>query len=73
MDGICSYLPSSSANDALRASALLAAPRVLQALIAAIGDYFTYRLAITIYGPSQPAALTAVSFCNTSISFMYTF
>ncbi|KAH8171964.1 alg9-like mannosyltransferase family protein [Sarocladium implicatum] len=60
VDGLCSIFSHSKANDTLRASALLAAPRVLQAVIAAVGDYFTYRLAATIYGPSQPAALTAL-------------
>lgn len=57
---ICDFFPA-SVNDSLRVSALLAAPRVLQAFIAAVGDYFTYRLASQIYGSSHPAALATVS------------
>ncbi|KAK0386230.1 hypothetical protein NLU13_6067 [Sarocladium strictum] len=56
---LCDLLPP-SAYDSLRANALIAAPRVLQAFIAAVGDHFTYRLASQIYGPSTSASLAAI-------------
>ncbi|PHH71493.1 hypothetical protein CDD82_6483 [Ophiocordyceps australis] len=46
---------------ASRTTALLAAPRILQAVIAALGDVFTGKLAALIYGFHSPAALTALT------------
>lgn len=43
----------------VRSQLLLAAPKILQAPIAALGDYYTYKLAAQIYGPdSYPAWAT---------------
>jgi GPI mannosyltransferase 3 len=57
-----------------RAQLLLAAPKVLQAVIAALGDYYTWKLAERIYGirslaPAATLVLTVASpwqwFCST--------
>lgn len=57
-----------------RAQLLLAAPKTLQAVIAALGDYYTWRLAEAIYGirslaPAAALVLTVASpwqwFCST--------
>ena len=59
---------------ASKAYTLLAAPKTLQAVIAAIGDYYTWKLAKHIHGPGSPPtwaalALTVASpwnwFCST--------
>lgn len=59
---------------ATRADVLLAAPKTLQAVIAAVGDYYTWKLAKHIHGAGSPSAwaalaLTVVSpwqwFCST--------
>lgn len=49
-----------------RAQLLLAAPKVLQAVIAAIGDYYTWRLAEVTYGIRSlaPAAALVVTVAN---------
>ncbi|KAI9884583.1 MAG: ornithine aminotransferase [Watsoniomyces obsoletus] len=61
-------------SPASRANLLIAAPKVLQAHVAAAGDYFTWRLACQIYGrdhliPKIALALTVCSpwqwFCST--------
>lgn len=56
-----------------RAALVLAAPKVLQALVAALGDYYTYKLAQQIYGKSSYPAwctvwLTACSPWNWFVS-----
>ncbi|PHH60162.1 hypothetical protein CDD81_2080 [Ophiocordyceps australis] len=43
-----------------RTTALMAAPRLLQAVIAALGDVYTAKLAALIYGSHSAAALTAL-------------
>jgi phosphatidylinositol glycan class B len=51
-----------SASPQVSAQALLAAPKLLQALIAAAGDFYTWRLAERIHGsPQRGYAWTAVS------------
>jgi GPI mannosyltransferase 3 len=45
-----------------RSSVLIAAPKCAQAVFAALGDWFTWRLAGQIYGHESTAALAAVSF-----------
>ncbi|KAF4977342.1 hypothetical protein FZEAL_6114 [Fusarium zealandicum] len=37
----------------LRAAILVASPRSLQAVIAALGDWYTWQLAVSIYGPNS--------------------
>lgn len=48
------------ATPGFRAQALIASPKVLQACIAAAGDFFTWRLSRQVYGPDQPASLAAL-------------
>ncbi|KAK4549845.1 hypothetical protein LTR36_005146 [Oleoguttula mirabilis] len=48
------------ATPGMRAEVLIAAPKVLQACIAAVGDFFTWRLARKVYGLAQPASLAAL-------------
>jgi GPI mannosyltransferase 3 len=43
-----------------RATILIVIPKILQGIFAAIGDYFTWRLAERIYGPDHSYAWTAV-------------
>ncbi|KAF2759622.1 hypothetical protein EJ05DRAFT_474701 [Pseudovirgaria hyperparasitica] len=45
---------------AFRAELLLAAPKLLQALIAAIGDFYTWQLANTVYGFQTSVSTTAL-------------
>jgi GPI mannosyltransferase 3 len=45
------------------AEVLLAAPKVTQAIIAAIGDYYTFKLAERIYGKGSNVSYTAVRSC----------
>ncbi|KAK3109657.1 glycosylphosphatidylinositol anchor biosynthesis, partial [Teratosphaeriaceae sp. CCFEE 6253] len=54
LSSLLHVLPSS------RATILLAAPKVLQAVIAAAGDHFTWLLAVVIYGPKSQASLAAL-------------
>jgi GPI mannosyltransferase 3 len=44
----------------LRAEVLLVAPKIVQALIAATGDYYTWKLAQTTYGTGSVAAAAAL-------------
>ncbi|KAM5345397.1 hypothetical protein ACJ41O_011259 [Fusarium nematophilum] len=44
----------------LRAAILVAAPRALQAVIAALGDWFTWQLAVSIYGPNSNVSFFAL-------------
>lgn len=39
---------------------LLAAPKILQAGLAALGDFFTWKIAIYIYGPQSTASLSTL-------------
>lgn len=45
----------------LRASVLVAAPGFLQAGIAALGDWFTWQLAVVIFGPNSNVSFFTVS------------
>lgn len=47
-------------STALRSSMLLAAPAVLQGFIAALGDWFTYKLASRVYGQESLNAKVTV-------------
>ncbi|RGP70804.1 gpi mannosyltransferase 3 [Fusarium sporotrichioides] len=44
----------------LRASILVAAPQVLQAIIAGLGDWFTWQLAVSIYGANSNVSFFAL-------------
>ncbi|KIW72412.1 hypothetical protein PV04_00608 [Phialophora macrospora] len=44
-----------------RAEVLLTAPKVLQAFFAALSDFFTWKLASSIYGDQSPASLSALA------------
>jgi phosphatidylinositol glycan class B len=44
-----------------RAELLLAAPKILQAFLAALSDFYTWRLASSIYGVESPASLSALA------------
>jgi phosphatidylinositol glycan class B len=46
----------------LRASILVAAPQALQAVIAGLGDWYTWQLAVSIYGANSNVSFFAVSF-----------
>lgn len=43
-------------SPSIRADILLAAPKIIQACIAALGDYYTYKLAKHVYGKESQAA-----------------
>src|SRR5271155_1764793 len=47
-------------HSTVRADLLLAGPKILQALIAALGDYYTWKLGERIYGRGSVAAWTAL-------------
>ncbi|KAK5110751.1 hypothetical protein LTR62_005628 [Meristemomyces frigidus] len=70
-DGLSKLLPESPDRRALM---LIAAPKIAQTVIAAVGDFFTWRLGCEVYGPKHLAAyatlaLTAFSpwqfYCST--------
>ena len=52
-----------------RADILIAAPKTAQAVIAAIGDYYTWKLARKIYGNTSLEAWGAVRTTNRSRVF----
>ena len=52
-----------------RADVLIAAPKVLQAVFAALGDYFTWRLAGKVYGAASNEAWAAVRSIQDRTSF----
>ncbi|CAM1502969.1 Fc.00g077450.m01.CDS01 [Cosmosporella sp. VM-42] len=54
---ISSFLPK---GHILRASILLGAPRTLQAVIAALGDWYTWQLAVGIYGANSNVSFFAL-------------
>lgn len=49
-----------------RAEILVAAPKITQAVVAALGDYYTWQLAERTYGVGSNEAWAAV--CNTRLS-----
>ena len=48
---------------ATRAELLIAGPKTVQAVIAAIGDFYTWKLATRVYGKDSRAAWTTVCGC----------
>ena len=57
-DRLSAVLPPGSA---IRSAIVIAAPRVLQALIAALGDWYTWHLAVQVYESDRNASFFAVS------------
>ncbi|KAJ2964524.1 hypothetical protein NQ176_g10791 [Zarea fungicola] len=53
VDHTARFLEPLGFSTALRSSMLIAAPAILQGLIAALGDWYTFKLASCIYGPSS--------------------
>ncbi len=51
-----------------RAELLIAVPKVLQAVIAAYGDYYTWKMAEQVYGRESPTAWAAVCSRNHIVS-----
>ena len=48
----------------VKAKWLLMAPKVMQTVFAALSDWYTWRLAEKLYGPSSAAAWSVVSPCS---------
>lgn len=48
----------------LRAAILVAAPKALQAVIAGLGDWYTWQLAVSIYGANCNVSFFAVSYIS---------
>ncbi|KAL6414714.1 hypothetical protein AUP68_01246 [Ilyonectria robusta] len=55
-DALSSLLPTGSI---LRASIIIAAPLTVQTVIAALSDWFTWQLAVSIYGPNSNVSFFA--------------
>jgi GPI mannosyltransferase 3 len=66
-DAACKLLPVFAS---FRVTALLAAPRILQALLAALGDWYTWQLATKIYPENANVSMFAVSRPPVSHMFM---
>ncbi|KAH8686851.1 family 22 glycosyltransferase [Ilyonectria robusta] len=56
-DALSSLLPTGSI---LRASIIIAAPLTVQTVIAALSDWFTWQLAVSIYGPNSNVSFFAL-------------
>ncbi|GJN80521.1 glycosylphosphatidylinositol anchor biosynthesis [Purpureocillium lilacinum] len=56
-DKLSSLIP---AGNVFRTFVVMAAPKTLQAVIAALGDWYAWRLAVTIYGPGSLASFFAL-------------
>ncbi|RDA83730.1 hypothetical protein CP532_0221 [Ophiocordyceps camponoti-leonardi (nom. inval.)] len=56
-DVLSSWLPI---GVTLRAAAIMAAPKLLQAIFAALGDWYTWKLAVSIYGPDSNSSLSVL-------------
>lgn len=52
-------------GNAIRSAIVIAAPRILQAFIAALGDWYTWHLAANVYGSDSNVSFFAVSFTFT--------
>lgn len=50
------------ASPATRAELLIAAPKTAQAVVAAIGDFYTWKLAVRVYGEDSRGAWTTVCY-----------
>lgn len=53
-------------GNAIRSAAVIVSPRILQAFIAALGDWYTWHLASTVYGSDSNASFFAVSLPSSS-------
>lgn len=62
-DKLSGLLP---AGNVLRTAVVMGAPKVLQAVIAGLGDWYTWQLAVNIYGSDSNASFFAV--CLSSLS-----
>lgn len=53
----------------LRSAVVVGSPKVLQAMIASLGDWYTWQLAVNIFGPDSNASFFAVRLhgCHMSI------
>lgn len=56
-------------GNALRSAAVIVSPRILQAIIAALGDWYTWHLASNVYGSDSNASFFAVSLAPSSPPF----
>lgn len=52
-------------GNVIRSTIIIAAPRILQAFIAALGDWYTWHLAANVYGSDSNVSFFAVSFTFT--------
>ncbi|KAF4507478.1 hypothetical protein G6O67_003970 [Ophiocordyceps sinensis] len=65
-DKLSCWLP---AGHALRTAVVMAAPKVLQALLAALGDWYAWQLAADVYGPDVDHAMFArASLCLAALA-----
>lgn len=48
-------------GNAIRSAAVIVSPRILQTIIAALGDWYTWHLASNVYGSDSNASFFAVS------------
>ncbi|KID73211.1 GPI mannosyltransferase 3 [Metarhizium brunneum] len=56
-DGISKLIP---AGNMLRSAIVVGSPKVLQAMIASLGDWYTWQLAVNIFGPDSNASFFAL-------------
>lgn len=56
-------------GNAIRSAAVIVSPRILQAIIAALGDWYTWHLASNVYGSDSNASFFAVSLTPSSTRF----
>lgn len=73
VDHTARFLEPLGFSTALRSSMLIAAPAILQGLIAALGDWYTFKLASCIYGPSSLNANITVSFMSNTLHVFITY
>jgi phosphatidylinositol glycan class B len=57
-DRLSAFFPP---GNAIRSAIVIVSPRILQAVIAALGDWYTWHLAANIYGSDSNASFFAVS------------
>ncbi|KAG8414986.1 glycosylphosphatidylinositol anchor biosynthesis [Metarhizium acridum] len=56
-DGISKLIP---AGNMLRSAIVVGSPKVLQAVVAGLGDWYTWQLAVNIFGPDSNASFFAL-------------
>ncbi|RCI16936.1 hypothetical protein L249_2985 [Ophiocordyceps polyrhachis-furcata BCC 54312] len=56
-DVLSSWLPG---GVTVRAATIMAAPKLVQAVFAALGDWYTWKLAVDIYGPDSNSSLAVL-------------